>query len=154
MYSKIAPQCGCPTSPVVSYSKGAVARKLAPGSPATKWALVSKLPRGRDAGGNCWQSDQSIPHLLTSLVGSTNRCGSSRLISGTITFRVCVGCSWSNADVSVITRGRHSCRNPIVPRTVQPTPKEAVAPRRFSNRRKRAEAPCRLSQKATDYFAR
>ena len=135
MYSKIAPQCGCPISPVVSYFKGAVAPKLAPGSPVTKWALVSKLPRPvpedryevhhttvesqhRGAGGTCWQSDQSTPHLLTSLIGSTNRCGSSRLTSGIITFRVCVGCSWGNADVPVIPRGRHSCRNPKVPRTV------------------------------------
>ena len=43
MYSKIAPECGCPTSPVVSYFKGAVAPKLAPGSPATKLALESQV---------------------------------------------------------------------------------------------------------------
>ena len=64
--------------------------------------LKVNTPGGR-SGGTFWQSDQSTSHLLTSHIGST---------------RVCVGWSWSNANVSVISRGWHGYRNPIVPRTV------------------------------------
>ena len=64
-YSKINSQWGCPiSSPVTSYSNGAVAPNLAPGSPATNRALVSKLPLPWESPGrsvrslsqSCWKS--------------------------------------------------------------------------------------------------
>ena len=64
IYSKINPQWGWPISPVTSYSKGAESPNLAPGSPATNLALVSKLPLPWESPGrsvrsrsqNCWKS--------------------------------------------------------------------------------------------------
>ena len=63
-YSKINSQWGCPISPVTSYSNGTAAPNLAPGSPATNRALVSKLPLPWESPGrsvrslsqNCWKS--------------------------------------------------------------------------------------------------
>ena len=100
MYSKMASQWGCPTSPVVvSYSKGAVAPNLAPGWPCNKPSTcikatptkgitrkvstkpITKLLKsntlgGRRAGGNSRESDHSFPHFLTILVSGTTRCSS------------------------------------------------------------------------------
>ena len=132
--SKISSQWGRPISSVTSYSNGAALPNLAPGSPTTNLALVSKLSLpwwspGRSVHNwsqNCWKftplgvrktrsnrrhSGQTPSYLLWLLLCGISSSRRSRIHVGILRRRFC----GREADILVISKRIHERRQDTPP---------------------------------------